>query len=300
MSKQASYRVAFTLIELLIVVAIIAILVALIFPVLNQAKGSAKKSACLNNLHQITAATQLYLNDNDQRFPPNSYYEASGYPRQNAVYWFFGIVFTSEDEATMDLHKGLLYPYQKDTDLVACPEGSLLKPSFSDAPFALKSTNAPIGYDKNVLIVTGQSANNTAGVYGPFPKLDMWHEPANTVLLADSGNPPSNFSPQTITYQGLALPKSLVSFNAKGCPSANVQARHNGMANFAMMDGHIMSAPVWAPPDIRSDFGTYYCSAPAKTGFLIGPGTSPTAGKLAPAGTNFYYVPDKNPNDPFN
>lgn len=293
-------KAAFTLVEMLIVVAIIALLVALIFPVLNQAKSSAKKSACLNNLHQIVAATQLYVTDNDQKYPPNSYYEASGFARQNTVYWFFGIVFTADDTAKMDLHKGLLYPYQKDTDLVACPEGAALKPSFADAPFALAANSAPIGYDKNVLIVTGQPAHGLNGLYGPFPKTDQWMEPANTVLLADSGNPPSNFSPQTITYQGLSLPKSLVTLNARGCPSANVQARHNGMANFGMMDGHIMSAPVWSPPDIRSDFGVYYCSAPTKTGYLIGPGVSPVPGNIAPAGTNYYFVPDKSPTNTFN
>ena len=49
-------RRGFTLIELLTVIAIIAILVALLFPVFNAARESARKSQCISNLHQIVQA----------------------------------------------------------------------------------------------------------------------------------------------------------------------------------------------------------------------------------------------------
>lgn len=60
---------AFTLIELLVVIAIIAILAALLFPVFAQAKDSAKKSACLSNLRQMSTAFALYLGDSDGVYP---------------------------------------------------------------------------------------------------------------------------------------------------------------------------------------------------------------------------------------
>ncbi|MHB8636828.1 MAG: prepilin-type N-terminal cleavage/methylation domain-containing protein [Fimbriimonadaceae bacterium] len=62
-------RAAFTLIELLVVIAIIAILAAILFPVLAQAKASAKKIACLSNDNQIGLALMMYLNDNDDVYP---------------------------------------------------------------------------------------------------------------------------------------------------------------------------------------------------------------------------------------
>jgi len=62
-------RCAFTLIELLVVIAIISILAALVVPVLNRGKESARSARCLSNLHQIGIGLQLYVSDNGNRLP---------------------------------------------------------------------------------------------------------------------------------------------------------------------------------------------------------------------------------------
>lgn len=59
----------FTLIELLVVIAIIALLLAIIMPALNRAKMYAEEIMCKSNLHQYQLATQLYINEYDDRFP---------------------------------------------------------------------------------------------------------------------------------------------------------------------------------------------------------------------------------------
>lgn len=62
--------VAFTLMELLVVVAILAILAAFLMPSLRSAQEASRSSRCLSNLHQLGLATQLYTEDHNQSFPP--------------------------------------------------------------------------------------------------------------------------------------------------------------------------------------------------------------------------------------
>lgn len=81
---------AFTLVELLVVIAVIAILAALLLPSLVSAKRQGRKAACLSNLRQVGAATYLYAQDNDGRIPfgpkappitnPLDFYPSTGAP----------------------------------------------------------------------------------------------------------------------------------------------------------------------------------------------------------------------------
>src|SRR5947209_2399773 len=64
-----SRKAAFTLIELLIVIAIIGILAAILLPVFAQVREKARQTTCLSNLAQLGRAGMMYVQDYDERFP---------------------------------------------------------------------------------------------------------------------------------------------------------------------------------------------------------------------------------------
>jgi len=62
-------RSGFTLLELLMVIAVVGILAALLLPALGFAKGYAKRSACISNLKQINLGRHLYSDDHNGLLP---------------------------------------------------------------------------------------------------------------------------------------------------------------------------------------------------------------------------------------
>lgn len=59
---------AFTLIEILVVIAIMTILAAILFPAFGRARENARRASCQSNLKQIGIAAMQYLQDNDEHY----------------------------------------------------------------------------------------------------------------------------------------------------------------------------------------------------------------------------------------
>ena len=147
-------RAAFTLVELLVVVAVLAVLAAVALPVYSAARAASSKAVGAHSLHVLAVAGQLYLNENNQQFWPYSQYPVDG----GTMWWFgwesnvsrFG---AAEGERTLDLTRGPLGPYAIAGGGVKTDPGFMayrprLKPKYK---------NGNYGYGYNVLLV-GQNA----------------------------------------------------------------------------------------------------------------------------------------------
>ena len=59
----------FTLIEILVVLAVVSALAAILFPVFSTVRENARRTSCLSNLRQLGLAIHAYAQDNDDRLP---------------------------------------------------------------------------------------------------------------------------------------------------------------------------------------------------------------------------------------
>lgn len=81
----SSARAGFTLIEMLVVIAVIAILAALLMMSLAGSKEKARRATCRSTLKQLLLANQLYANDNEGRLLSGQVFNAAGKEDQNHI-----------------------------------------------------------------------------------------------------------------------------------------------------------------------------------------------------------------------
>jgi len=202
-TSQAT-RAGFTLIELLVVIAIIAVLAAMLLPVLHAAREKARQSVCASNLHQLHLAVDMYVQDNDDRFP-TSYVASRLGPYQS---W-----------------REAVQPYVRNRSLLICPS------SDTGDKQAELSPERQASYAFNAWL-SPPDLTDFGGARGEPAALGAVGDPSATILLCDAGY--SN-APVALDYDHYAP----LAMQEQPLPTE----RHQGGANFAFVDGHVKKMP---------------------------------------------------------
>ncbi len=104
--KDKAAKSGFTLIEMLVVIAIVAIMAALLFPVFAQARENARRASCQSSEHQIGLGVLQYIQDNDEAYPIEYYYETDAEGNYTDTQMWV-------DE---------IYPYMQSYKIFLCPD----------------------------------------------------------------------------------------------------------------------------------------------------------------------------------
>jgi len=202
-------RNAFTLIELLISIAIIGILAGLLLPALSTAREAAKDVSCKSLLRQYALATRMYTNENDG-FMPDSYHWVD-YHKGLAKYMggkVAGFARCPGDEVTASLNRlGKFTAYDEDGN----PYEALVS----------------IGASENALSASARPTR--VGPRAFWVKLaEIPGNAAKTMIWADWQNNPYEAAPSVaVVRPGGTTAMGSLCF------------RHRGHANAAFLDGHV-------------------------------------------------------------
>lgn len=136
---------AFTLIELIVVIAIICILTSLLLPSMSKVRALGRSVKCLSNVRQLGSAFQMYCDDNNDMMPANG----------PSPYWFNALNF-----------------YIRNWQIFQCPEDKSFRGMTVD-PF-----NASYGYN-----YTGLGWDNTVTTH--LWRRTEVARPTETVIVLD-------------------------------------------------------------------------------------------------------------------
>jgi prepilin-type N-terminal cleavage/methylation domain-containing protein/prepilin-type processing-associated H-X9-DG protein len=210
-------RSGFTIIELLIVIAIMGVLMGLLIPAIQQSRMAARRTECANNLRQIGIAIHQFCEVNKGQFPKSSH-------------------------GTLDLEATWVYtlaPYLENVDKIRiCPEDprsdelmenkgtSYLLNEYLCVPGknAKLSLNHLQATSQTIMVFTGADSRGTSSSEDHTHSRSWFNNPLNRAwqrILADL---------QPDRFGGMG-------------PGATISQRATGHANYLFADGHVRLIP---------------------------------------------------------
>jgi prepilin-type N-terminal cleavage/methylation domain-containing protein/prepilin-type processing-associated H-X9-DG protein len=208
---------AFTLVELLVVVAIISMLMSITLPALERARKLGYRTDCLSTMRQLTLAWYFYATENEMRlcspgtlwndFPGSHYWVADGPilppPQINPI--------ANTPQAIKD---GVLWPYTNNLDLYKCKD---------DPTYLLRSYS---------IAHTMGGQGTYEGEIRPFRRYDEIYRPSEQMVFVDA-------SSLIWLHMGFTpIQKDEETWLLFDVGSNGYTARHGGGCNISFADMH--------------------------------------------------------------
>jgi prepilin-type N-terminal cleavage/methylation domain-containing protein len=158
-------KAGFTLVELLIVIAIIGTLVGLLLPAINAARESARQTTCTNNQRQIALAMQAYATSGKGTFPGWADSQKLGDGQTMAIPWSTKILAQLDEQTLRDqllqggaMAAGMVQQPGR-LDVFVCPSSQSTTPNFGALAYVVNA-----GMPDPISLIGGRSDAEANGV----------------------------------------------------------------------------------------------------------------------------------------
>ena len=233
------YRRGFTLIEVLVVIAIIAVLVALILPAVQQAREAARRIDCLSHLRQIGLAVHSYYDSNGGRFFLHHPFDADVISNSGAadsfaeIYWedkLMPYIGSLQEANEAVARSGVM---TASAQLYRCPSDISVPIPYIANDGTIDGIGQRTSYTMNSLL------SHKTRRYGLWTLPRFSNEVGTSNFLcfserdATAFTPPSDNDPRQDDYDiwlGTGIIQPWIAWK-----------RHNGVANYLYLDGHAKS-----------------------------------------------------------